>query len=142
VILLDTTVLVYAVGDAHPLRDPCRAVLEAHAAGRIDATTTIEVVQEFVHIRSRRRDRADAARLGRQYLAALAPVATTADELERGLALFEAQPSIGAFDAVLAAVALGHDATALISADRAFGAVPGLVWVDPGSDALADLLRA
>ena len=141
-ILLDTTVLVYAVGDAHPLRDPCRAVLEAHAAGRIEATTTVEVIQEFVHIRSRRRDRADAVRLGRHYLTALAPFVTTADDLELGLDLFEVHPSLGAFDAVLAAVALGHGATALISADRAFGAVPGLTWVDPGSDALADLLRA
>lgn len=141
-ILLDTTVLVYAVGDAHPLRDPCRAVLAALAAGRIEATTTVEVVQEFVHIRSRRRDHADAARLGRQYLDALAPVTTTTDDLDRGLGLFEAHPSIGAFDAVLAAVALGHNATALISADRAFGVVPGLAWVDPASRALEDLFRA
>ena len=28
-ILLDTTVLVYAVGFKHPLRDPCRALIEA-----------------------------------------------------------------------------------------------------------------
>src|SRR5579871_5895007 len=48
-ILLDTTVLSYAVGDEHPLRDPCRSLLTAHGDGHIEATTTIEVVQEFTH---------------------------------------------------------------------------------------------
>ena len=39
-IILDTTVLVYAVGADHPLRDPRRRVLVAHGEGRIEATTT------------------------------------------------------------------------------------------------------
>src|SRR3546814_18276501 len=42
VIVLDTTVLAYAVGDAHPLRDPCRRLLSAHAMGRVEAATTLE----------------------------------------------------------------------------------------------------
>ena len=40
-ILLDTTVLVYAKGQDHPLRDPCRELIEAIADRRIEATTTI-----------------------------------------------------------------------------------------------------
>ena len=65
-IVLDTTVLAYAVGEAHPLRDPCRRLLAAHAEGRIEATTTVEVIQEFAHIRARRRTRPDAVRLARR----------------------------------------------------------------------------
>jgi predicted nucleic acid-binding protein len=73
VILLDTTVLVYAKGQNHPLRDPCRELIEAVADRRIEATTSVEVIQEFVHVRARRRDRADAASLGRDYAELLSP---------------------------------------------------------------------
>jgi len=69
-IVLDTTILVYAVGGEHPLRAPCRHMLAAHGEGRIEATTTIEVIQEFAHIRARRRTRSDAVRLARHYLSA------------------------------------------------------------------------
>ena len=66
-ILLDTTVLSYAVGADHPLREPCRRLLRAHGNGHIEATTTIEVIQEFVHVRARRRSRPDAVALARHY---------------------------------------------------------------------------
>jgi predicted nucleic acid-binding protein len=47
---------------------------------------------------------------------------------------------LGAFDAVLAAVALAHGADALVSADAAFAAVPGLVLIDPATTAVDRLL--
>jgi predicted nucleic acid-binding protein len=139
-ILLDTTILAYAVGDEHPLREPCRRLLTAHGEGRIEATTTIEVIQEFARIRARRRTRTDAVSLARQYLSAFALLAATADDLGRGLTLFERHPALGAFDAVLAAVALDRGAEALVSADRAFASVPNLRWVDPATPALGRLV--
>ncbi len=139
-IILDTTILAYAVGGEHPFRDACRRLLEAHADGRVEATTTVEVIQEFAHIRARRQPRPDAVHLARQYAAALNILVTTPDDLDRGLGLFERYPALGAFDSVLAAVALGHRAQALVSADRAFASVPGLPWVDPATPALLRLL--
>jgi predicted nucleic acid-binding protein len=126
VILLDTTVLSYAVGAEHPLRSPCRRLLRAHGDGSIEATTTIEVVQEFVHVRARRRSRSDAVALARHYLAAFSLLPTRVADLELGLTLFERHPALGAFDAVLAAVALNRRVEALVSADRAYGEVPNL----------------
>jgi hypothetical protein len=140
VIILDTTVLAYAVGDEHPLREPCRRLLAAHADGTIEATTTVEVLQEFAHVRARRRTREDAANLTRLYAAALSPIVTTAADLDAGLSLFEQHPELGAFDAVLAAVALAHGADALVSADAAFAAVPGLALIDPATTAVDRLL--
>jgi hypothetical protein len=140
VIVLDTTVLIYAKGDEHSLRDPCRALIEAIAAGDLEATTTAEVIQEFTHVRARRRGRADAAALGRDYNELLSPLlCVTGDDLSRGLALFETNASLGAFDAVLAASALNRDATALVSADSAFAAVNGLRHVTPGLVTIAEL---
>ena len=139
-IILDTTVLAYAVGEEHPLRDPCRRLLAAHANGRLEATTTVEVIQEFTHIRARRRTRSDAVALARKYLAAFSLLVTTPDDLDRGLDLFERHPELGAFDAVLAAVALERRADALVSADRAFASVPGLSWFDPLAPAIGRLI--
>jgi predicted nucleic acid-binding protein len=140
-IILDTTILAYAVGDAHPLRTPCRRLLTAHGEGRIEATTTIEVIQEFAHIRARRRTRTDPVRRARHYLGAFAVLVVTPDDLDHGLSLFEQHRALGAFDAVLAAVALDRGAEALVSADRAFASVPSLRWVDPATPALRRLIN-
>ena len=140
-IVLDTTVLAYAVGVEHPLRAPCRRLLRAHADGTIEAATAIEVVQEFAHIRARRRPRSDAATLARRYATALVLLTSTTEDLDLGLTLFERHPRLGAFDSVLAAVALQRGAEALVSADGAFGTVPDLPWIDPATPALDRLIR-
>jgi uncharacterized protein len=141
VIVLHTTVLVYAKGADHPLRDPCRELIAAIAAGEIAATTSVEAIQEFVHVRARRRDRADAAALGRDYAELLAPLLHLESEhLDRGLALFERFDELGAFDAVLAAAAIESGASALVSADGAFGAITSLTHVTPDAAGVASLL--
>jgi predicted nucleic acid-binding protein len=141
-IVLDTTVLVYAKGADHPLREPCRALLEAVGRGALAATTTAEVIQEFAHVRARRRDRSDAAELAAAYLDLLSPLLPVGEEqVLEGLRLFERHPELGCFDAVLAAAAMAAGAEALVSADGAFASVPGLVHVHPGTPALAALLE-
>ncbi len=99
------------------------------------------MLQEFAHIRARRHGRADAARLARRYGELLSPLLVVeAGHLERGLRLFEEHRELGAFDAVLAATALAHEASALISADADFRVVRGLHHVAPGTDAFEELL--
>ncbi len=140
-IVFDTTVLVYALGAEHPAREPCRRLLAAAGQGRLSATTTVEVVQEFVHVYGRRRKRSDAARYGREYATLLGPLlAPGAAELEAGLELYERHPELGAFDAVLAAAALASRSRALVSADGAFASVPELAHVDPTAPELEALL--
>jgi predicted nucleic acid-binding protein len=141
VIVLDTTILVYAKGSEHRLREPCRSLIEAIADGSVDATTTPEVIQEFVHVRARRRPRRDAVALGRAYAELLSPLlAVGEDELAAGLRLFERLPALGAFDAVLAATAVGTGADALVSADMTFSRIRGLRHAAPGSSAFDRLL--
>lgn len=140
-IVLDTTVLVYAVGTEHPMRDPCRRIIGVITEGRIAATTIIEVIQEFVHVVARRADRRLAVTAGRRYAALLAPLlVATSDDLEQAFSLYERHQELGAFDALVAAAAMRSDAEALVSADRHFGAVRGLRWVDPGANDVDALL--
>jgi len=143
VIVLDTTVLVYAVGDEHPLKEPSRGLVEAIAENRVEATTTVEVIQEFVHVRARRRGRHDAADRGRELLRLLGPLITPGDaELALGLRLFEEHDGLGMFDAVLAATAMLSGAEALVSADRAFATVRGLTHLDPAGPEVQQLIEA
>lgn len=139
-IVLDTTVLSYAVGTEHPLREPCRRLVAAHGEGLIEATTTVEVVQEFVHVRARRRSRSDAVALARAFAETFSLLVTRPEDLELGLALFERHPALGAFDGVLAGVVLNRGADALVSADRAFAEIPLLPWIDPATPAVERLL--
>jgi predicted nucleic acid-binding protein len=141
VIVLDTTVLVYAKGADHPLRDPCRRLVDAIAQGRLEATSTVEVIQEFVHVRAQRRERSDAVTLGGDYADLLTPLLMVDEErLRRGLTLFEHNDRLGAFDAVLAATAVDIDANALVSADDAFAGVPDLTHVIPDDAGVKKLL--
>lgn len=140
-IVVDSTVLIYAVGADHPLREPCRDLIEAIAAGRLPATTTVEVLQEFAHVRARRRGREDGARLARDYFDVLAPLLVLdGDDLLDGLRLYARSDRLGAFDAVLAAAAGRADAAAIVSADAAFGEAE-IEHVVPDAEGVAALLR-
>ena len=130
-IVLDTTVLAYAVGADHPLQVPCRRLVRA----------TVEVVQEFAHVRARRRDRQDAAELARDYIELLSPLLVVEEpDLREGLRLFEDSAGIGAFDAVLAAAAHAAGADALVSADAGFSAVANIRHVTPDANGIRYLL--
>jgi uncharacterized protein len=140
-IVLDTTVLVYAVGTSHSLRDPCRRLIEAVSDRRVEASTSAEVIQEFVHVRARRRGRPDAVSLGRDYADLLSPLLPITEEhLRRGLSLFQRADRLGSFDAVLAAAASAADAAAIVSADQAFADLAELPHVVPDEAGIGALL--
>lgn len=130
-IILDTTVLVYAVGDDHRWHAPCARIVEALGDGRLAATTTVDVIQEFVHVRGRRRSRLDAAALGADFATLLSPLLPVGiDDLRAGLEIWTRLDRLGSFDAVLAATAISAGVP-LVSADRAFADVAGLVHTLP-----------
>ena len=140
-IVLDTTVLVYAVGVEHPFREPCRQLISAIADGDVTGTTTVEVIQEFAHVRAKRRGRADAADLARDYIELLTPLLVVEEaDLREGLRLYEAGTGFGSFAAILAAAAHTSGAGALVSADGAFSSIPGIRHVVPDANGVKDLL--
>jgi predicted nucleic acid-binding protein len=125
----------------HPLQAPCRRLVSAIADGEIVATTTVEVIQEFAHVRARRRDRKDAAELARDYIELLSPLLIVEElDLREGLRLSEENHGIGAFDAVLAAAAHAAGADALVSADTGFSSIANIRHIVPDIDGISDLL--
>jgi predicted nucleic acid-binding protein len=140
VIVLDTSVLVYAVGADHPYREPCLRLLAGAPSRRL--TTTATVIQEFVHVRQRRGSRADAVDLGRAYLDLLSPLLEVPDlAVGDALDLLVEHPGLGAFDAVLAAAATRARCTALVTADKAFSGLRGCRVVTPDDGGVDQLLR-
>ena len=140
-IVVDTTILAYAVGRPHPLKEPSARLLDAVSVGAVHATTTAEVIQEFAHIRARRFPRREAARAARNFARLLAPLLPTDEEaLDRGLSIYERTPGIGSFDAVLAATAIANGASALVSADAGFSSVGELRHVMPATPEFESLL--
>ena len=140
-IVLDTTVLVYAVGTDHPYRGPCQELIRPIAGGTVLATTTIEVIQEFTHVRARRRDRKDAAGLARDYIELLSPLLIVGEtDLREGLRLLEEGTAFGSFDAVLAAAAHAAGAEALVSADAGFSGIAAVSHIVPDAEGVRRLL--
>ncbi len=135
-ILLDTTCLVYAVGDDHERQASARALMDAALRGTITARTTSQVIMEFAHVRGRRRDRRDAASLARDFSDLLGPLEpTTAPDVSTALTLWQDNPEIGSFDALLLAVAVRIGAEAVVSEDAGLARV-GIVPVMSAAEAV------
>lgn len=138
-LLLDTDVLVYAIGEAHPQRAASQRIVAAIAAGELEASTTPQVIQEFVRVYSRRRGRAEAAARASDWVDLLSPLAIAdADAVREALAWF-ADTDLDATDAFLAAVTHLSDGTRLVSADSNFAVLEDR-WVTP-TDLAATLGR-
>lgn len=130
-VYLDSNVLLYAVGEESPFREPCRRLLQHVASGDVAGETSILTVQEVVHHRQRRGDVAPASH-GRDVLA----ICSATHPLDRptvlaALALMDDHPRLGTGDAIHAATALAHGMKALVSADGDFDGIAGIERVDP-----------
>jgi predicted nucleic acid-binding protein len=117
-------------------------IVAAITSGDLPAMTTPEVIQEFAHVRGRRSGRIIAASFAHDFATMLAPLRMTeAEHLETGIELWREHEELGAFDAVLAAVALDTKYATIVSADRAFAAVPGLNHVYPDAEGVRSLVE-
>jgi len=99
------------------------------------------MVQEVVWQRLRQTgDRTAAAQTGRDVAALCRLHDFTAPDVARSIELFESHDRLDAFDAQLAAIALGRGVAVILTADRGFDGIAGLRRVDPiGADAVASL---
>jgi uncharacterized protein len=130
--LYDTGVFLYATGAEHAYRDPCREIVRLASEGALLGEASVELVQEYVHVRARRSgDHGDAVRGGR-YVSQLCRLhALEPDDMSLGLSLFERSPRLQMRDALHAATALNRDIRLILTSDRAFDEVSGLERVDP-----------
>lgn len=131
-VALDTNVLLYAVGGESPHREPCRRLVQLIAEGELVAECSVDLVQEYLHVRARRTgDRNLAVTEARGLLDLLVVHPVDSEDAARAVELFHANPRLDARDAVHAASCLARGAEAMVSADTAFDDVPGLRRIEP-----------
>lgn len=130
-VYLDSNVLLYAIGEESPFRDPCRDLLRRVVSREVTGETSVLTVQEVVHHRQRRGDAAPAAH-GRDVLSICAATHPLDGSIVRtALELMDSRSRLRTADAIHAATALAHGIGTVVSADADFDAIAGIERVDP-----------
>lgn len=131
-VFLDANIFLYAVGADGPHKEPCRKVLLAIGKGTLDAVTSSEVLQEVLHVRSRRVDLKDGVQAARAAAAIVAEVLpVTGEDVLSACRLIERHPQLTARDAIHVAVMKASHIQTLISVDKDFDSLKDIKRVDP-----------
>lgn len=131
-VLVDTNVILYAIGGPHAYAEPCRSILALAGEGRFDMEAPVDIVREILHHRTRRLgDRRQAASDALAAAALCRLHAVEPADAHRAAELFKDSSRLSARDAVFAAVALRHDLDAILSADEDFDGLSGIRRLDP-----------
>jgi uncharacterized protein len=126
-VFVDSNIPMYVAGKAHPHRDASLRFLESVRAGRVEACTSTEVLQEILYRYGslRRLDLAEQVYDLFVRLCAVVYPVTLADT-DRAKGLLGGPAGIGVRDAIHAAVMLNNDVTRVASFDAGFDDVPGV----------------
>lgn len=129
---VDTAVVMYAAGGAHPLREPSQRILRAVVDGLLDGVTSAEVIQEILHRFSGRDEPDIGAQMARHALDIFSPVLPVTDAVMRRMPdLIEAHPALSARDLVHVATCLEETIPSIVSPDRGFDQVDAPRRIDP-----------
>lgn len=131
-IFVDASVPMYAVGTAHPLKQPCVDFLEAVARGQIIALTDAEVLQEILHRYSALNQRQRAIEVVRLFLKIVPTVLPiTLADVERALDVHQRYERLQARGSLHLAVMVNNGVQRILSADQHFDAVNEVQRFDP-----------
>lgn len=136
-LFLDTSVVMYAAGRAHPLRGPCRGALRHAVEEDVPLVTSAEVLQEILHrYYSLRRPEDAEAVFGatRDLCSEVLPVQE--DDAVRALELLELllpEAGITPRDAIHVAVMEHHELGRILSTDAHFDGIEVVERVDPSA---------
>jgi len=129
--LIDTNVVIYAAGKAHPLQNEARRVLDRIAEGALHANVDAELLQEILHVYDAREERAKGFDAIDDLLVLFPnPIPIAREEIETARDLMHAYSFLGARDAIHAAVVQTHDLEGIITADKVFDRIKGLKRFD------------
>jgi uncharacterized protein len=129
VIFVDSNIPMYLVGAPHPSKDAARRLVERAIIDEERLVTDAEVLQEILH-RYVAIDRRDAISPAFEALLGIVDrvLAIELADVQRARRLL-ATPSLQARDAIHVAVMQRHDIGRILSFDRVFDEVPGLMRI-------------
>jgi predicted nucleic acid-binding protein len=132
--LLDVNVPMYAAGQAHPYKEACVWVMTEVAERRMDVATDTEVIQEILYRYGELQEWETAITLATGVLdlvPVVYPVSLADARLAIDLFRHYAPQGVKARDVIHVAVMLNHGLTRIISTDRHFDRIAGIVRMDP-----------
>lgn len=134
VMVLDVNIPIYAAGQDHPYKSACVWVMTQIAAGKLTPAIDTEIIQEILY-RYGILKRWDIAVAMATNLLKLVPLVYPIQPADARLAveLFEhyAPRGVTARDLLHAAVMQNNNLTHIISTDRHFDQIKGIVRLDP-----------
>lgn len=131
-ILVDSNVLMYAVGGEHPNRAPAQRFLHRVGAKETAAVLSAEVLQEIFHrYRSMNRWKEAVAILDQARRVFPEVLAITGNVMDRAREILDKHPLLSARDGVHAAVVSVYGLDGICSYDRDFDQIPGLRRIEP-----------
>ncbi|MBI2856480.1 MAG: type II toxin-antitoxin system VapC family toxin [Chloroflexi bacterium] len=131
--LLDTNVMMYALGKPHPYKAPCQKIMEMSERALREFTIDVEILQEILHTFWLRQEREKGIQKVKDLLLIFPDtVPVGAREISTAMGIFGQYHRLSSRDAIHAAVVMIHGLEGIVSADRAFDQVPGLRRYDPG----------
>lgn len=129
--LIDTNVIVYAVGLGHPLKEGAGRILSGIAAGTLEANLDVETLQEVLHLYSSRGERRKGFRTVERLLLLFPnPFPIGREEIEITRDLMMQYSFLGARDAIHAAVVQTNGLEGIVTADKVFDRIKGLKRFD------------
>ena len=132
-ILIDSNIVMYAAGAAHPNKAPSAALIERIARGEVEAALDAEVLQEILHRYRAIRRWKDGRRVYDLARRCIGTVwAVTAEVTDDARTLMDRYPGLMARDAVHAAACRANGARLICSYDTDLDVIAGLRRVEPG----------
>ena len=137
-VFVDSAVVMYAAGGDHPLRDPCRRIIDGISDGSIDGVTSAEVIQEIFHRFLSIGRPEQGATLAERTQDLMAPVLPITHALMRRVPLLAGRyPTLAARDLIHVATCLHEGISEILTPDRGFDQVVEIRRIDP-ADFAAD----
>ena len=129
--LIDTNVVIYAVGKAHPLQEEARRVLDRVGDGTLHANVDAELLQEVLHVYDARKERRKGFNTVDDLLVIFPnPIPIGREEIETARDLMRVYSVLSARDAIHAAVVQTHDLEGIVTADNVFERIKGVKRFD------------
>ncbi|MFQ5737861.1 MAG: type II toxin-antitoxin system VapC family toxin [Acidobacteriota bacterium] len=129
---LDTNILMYAIGKKHPYKQPCIKVLEQIRSEVIHVVTNVEVFQEIIHRYWSLQEQEVAAvafSSMKKLCERVFPVLEA--DVDKAFQILQAYPCLGVRDAIHAATMINNGLRKIISTDKHFDEIEGIVRLDP-----------
>ena len=129
---LDSNVLMYCFGSDHPMKGPCKKLIDLIGRGEIVVVTDTEVLQEILHRFFSIKKQGLALELYQATVAicrTVLPVTLADTDMAKDILLKNA--NINVRDAIHAALMFNNGLENILSADRHFDDIEGIDRVDP-----------